>query len=205
MPAQKASPAPQSASHSTRDHLLEAGLTLMRKQGYGATGLQEILKAAGVPKGSFYHHFDSKEAFTVAVVERYHALEGEHRRQVLVNSRRPPLKRLRRYFEELVEKAFEGPAIETCLLGRLSLETAGVSRLLHKQLSSSFKQWQSFVAAVIEEAMEKHELPPSTIPASLAGFILDSWEGALVRSQADRSDLPLKNFLHYVFDELLAR
>jgi AcrR family transcriptional regulator len=43
----------------------------MRRHGYGATGLQEILHAAGVPKGSFYHHFHSKEEFTVALIERY--------------------------------------------------------------------------------------------------------------------------------------
>ncbi len=77
----------KATSTSTRDHLVEVGLELMRKHGYGATGLQEILQAAGVPKGSFYHHFDSKEEFTAAVVERYAELTGLHIREIFGNAR----------------------------------------------------------------------------------------------------------------------
>jgi TetR/AcrR family transcriptional repressor of nem operon len=89
----------------TREHLIDVGLELMRRHGYGATGLQEILQSAGVPKGSFYHHFHSKEQFTVAVIERYVTLEAEHCREVLGNTRQAPLKRLRRYFEDLIRTA----------------------------------------------------------------------------------------------------
>src|ERR1700678_683117 len=89
----------KTASSTTRDYLIEVGLALMRKYGYGATGVQEILDAAGVPKGSFYHHFSSKEEFTAAVVERYVTLAGEHCRKVLTNTQEAPLRRLRRYFE----------------------------------------------------------------------------------------------------------
>ena len=66
------------AANPPRTHLIEVGLERMRKYGYGATGLQEILHQAGVPKGSFYHHFSSKEEFAAAVLERYGALNAEH-------------------------------------------------------------------------------------------------------------------------------
>ncbi len=56
---------------STRDHLLDVGVELMHRNGYKATGLTEILQAAGVPKGSFYHHFGSKEDFAAAALEKY--------------------------------------------------------------------------------------------------------------------------------------
>ena len=187
----------------TRDHLIGVGLELMRKHGYGATGLQEILNAAGVPKGSFYHHFGSKEEFTGAVVERYVALEQAHCSEVLGNTRQMPLRRLRRYFEDLVRSAGQAAPIQGCLLGKLSLETAGASALLQRCLSSNFTGWQAAIASVIQEAAEKGDLPSSTRPEALAGFLLNSWEGALLRSQADRSDKPLKDFLHYVFEELL--
>src|ERR1700722_12809226 len=84
----------RTAAASTRDHLIDVGLELMRRHGYGATGLQEILAAAAVPKGSFYHHFGSKEEFAAAVLERYIALAAEHGRQVLGNMRQAPLRRL---------------------------------------------------------------------------------------------------------------
>jgi TetR/AcrR family transcriptional regulator, transcriptional repressor for nem operon len=70
-------------------------------------------------------------------------------------------------------------------------------------LSSSFIGWQAAVAAVLREAVEKGELPQSTKPEALAGFVLNTWEGVLLRSQAERSDDPLKEFLHYIFEELL--
>jgi TetR/AcrR family transcriptional repressor of nem operon len=192
------------ASRSTRDHLIDVGLELMRKHGYGATGLQELLRAADVPKGSFYHHFESKEEFAAAVIERYLALEGRHCEEVFGNVRQAPLKRLRRYFEDLIRLAGQTAPIPGCLLGSLSLEVAHVSPLLQGHLNSSFKYWQAAVAAVLREALEKGDLPKSTKPEALAGFVLNSWEGALLRSQADKSDAPLKDFLHYVFEETLA-
>lgn len=190
---------------STRDRLIDVGLEQMRKHGYGATGLQELLRAADVPKGSFYHHFGSKEEFTAAVIERYYTLALAHCQQVFGNVRQAPLKRLRRYFEDLIRLAGQAAPIPGCLLGSLSLEVASVSPLLQSNLSSSFAYWQTTVATVLREAIEKGDLPKSTKPETLAGFILNSWEGALLRSQADKSDASLKDFLHYVFEELLAK
>lgn len=197
-------PGSRTAPTLTRQHLIDVGLELMRKHGYSATGLQEILSAAGVPKGSFYHHFASKETFTVALIERYVTLEAEHCREVLGNTRQAPLKRLRRYFEDLIRMAGQSAAIQGCLIGSLSLEVATSSPLLQGRLSSGFALWQSSVTTVLQEAVEKGDLPKSTTPEALAGFLLNSWEGALLRSQADKSDAPLKEFLYYVFKELLA-
>jgi TetR/AcrR family transcriptional repressor of nem operon len=195
----------KTTSKSTRDHLIEVGLELMRKHGYGATGLQEILHAAGVPKGSFYHHFGSKEEFTAAVIERYFTLAAKHGQTVLGDTRQGPLKRLRRYFEELIQMAGQSAPIPGCLLGSLSLEVAETSSLLQSCLSFSFTQWQSAVASVLREATKKGELPKSTKPDSLAGFVLNSWEGALLRSQADKNDAPLRDFVRFVFEDLLAK
>lgn len=197
-PGVKKSPTP------TRDHLIEVGLELMRKHGYGATGLQEILQVAGVPKGSFYHHFSSKEEFTVAVIERYVMLEAEHCQEVLGNGHQTPLRRLRRYFEDLIRMAGQSAPIPGCLIGSLSLEVAASSALLQGRLSSSFMHWQASISTVLREAVKDGALSKSTKPDALAGFVLNSWEGALLRSQADKSDAPLKDFLRYVFEELLA-
>jgi TetR/AcrR family transcriptional repressor of nem operon len=198
-------PGTKTTSTSTREHLIDVGLELMRRHGCGATGLQEILQSAGVPKGSFYHHFHSKEEFTVALIERYVTLAAEHCREVLGNTRQAPLKRLRRYFEDLIRMAGQSAAIQGCLIGSLSLEVAGSSPLLQGRLSSSFALWQASIAAVLQEAVEKGNLPKSIRPEALAGFVLNSWEGALLRSQADKSDAPLKDFLRYMFEELLTK
>jgi TetR/AcrR family transcriptional regulator, transcriptional repressor for nem operon len=188
---------------ATRAHLIDVGLKLMRKYGYGATGVQEVLGAADVPKGSFYHHFASKEEFAAAVLERYVALANERWHGILGNTRQAPLNRLRRYFEDLIQNACQSTPIQGCLMGSLSLEIAGASPLLQGRLSSGFTHWQAAVTVVLVEAIERGDLPVSTRPEVLSGFILNSWEGALLRSQADRSDAPLTNFMHYIFEEML--
>jgi TetR/AcrR family transcriptional repressor of nem operon len=190
---------------STRDHLIDTGLKLMHQQGYNATGLTEILKAADVPKGSFYHHFGSKEDFAAAALERYTAREAEHAASVLIGSKMSPLQRLKRYFTDLVKFYGQKGAISGCMMGRFSLEIAAANPQLRKQISATFTHWQHTIAAVIEQAVARKELPAGTDPELLAGFLLNSWEGALLRSQAEASDVPLEVFMQIAFDQLLKR
>ena len=187
----------------TRDRLIDVGLELMHRHGYSATGVSEILEEADVPKGSFYHHFDSKEDFAAAALERYVAREGGHAATVLNDPKTSPLKRLKRYFSELVKTYGQTGSIPGCMLGRFSLDMAAENAQLRKRLDSSFDRWQHTIATVIRQAVAQKQLPSRTDPESLAGFVLNSWQGALVRSQAQRSDAALESFMQYVFDVLL--
>ena len=193
------------AAKLTREHLIDVGLELMHRHGYNTTGLTEILKAADIPKGSFYHHFGSKEDFAAAVLGRYVAHEGEHAATVLNDLKTSPLKRLRRYFNDLMKIYGQKGAIPGCMMGRFSLEMATESPQLRKQISASFAHWQQTIATVIQQAAAQKELPAGTDPDSLAGFLLNSWEGALLRSQAEKNDAPLETFMRYVFDGLLTK
>ena len=133
----------------------------MRKHGYGATGLQEILDAAGVPKGSFYHHFGSKEAFTAAVssaTSRSKQTRARGPRQ----TRQAPLKRLRRYFEELIRRPASRLRSRAASSGALAWRSHEASPVLQSCLSFNFTQWQAGVASVLREAVETGELPKST-------------------------------------------
>ena len=190
---------------STREHLIDVGVGLMHRNGYNATGLTEILNAADVPKGSFYHHFSSKEDFAAAVLERYAMRVGALTVALVNDTTIPPLKRLRRYFSDLIKVAGQKGPIPGCLVGRFTLEIAAESPQLRKRVSGSFDRWQDGIAAVIRQAVAQKELPAGTDPVSMAGFVLNSWEGALLRSQAEQSDAPLETFMGYVFDELLTK
>ncbi len=187
---------------STREHLLDVGVELMHQNGYNATGLTDLLKGADVPKGSFYHHFASKEDFAAAALERYGMREREHAATILNDATVPPLKRLRRYFSDLARIYGQKGAIPGCMMGRFSLEIAEVSPLLRKQISATFDHWQHTISMVIQQAVAEGELPAGTDPELLAGFLLNSWEGALLRSQAEKSDAPLEIFLRYALDAL---
>jgi TetR/AcrR family transcriptional repressor of nem operon len=189
-------------TQSTREHLIEVGLRIMHQSGYNATGLTDILKAAGVPKGSFYHHFGTKEEFAAAALERYGMREREHAAAFLNDTTTPPLKRLRRYFSDLARIYGQKGAIPGCMVGRFSLEIAAASPQLRKRISGSFDHWQHTISMVIQQAIADEELPVTTDAESLAGFLLNSWEGALLRSQAEKNDAPLEIFLRYALDAL---
>jgi TetR/AcrR family transcriptional regulator, transcriptional repressor for nem operon len=188
---------------STRDHLLQVGLRRIRSLGYAATGVKEILDEADVPKGSFYHHFASKEAFAKEVLALYVRGENERAVKLLGEGKSAPLRRLRRYFEELI--AIYGPTatISGCLMGNLSLEMADHSDSIQSLLHQSYANWQTAVAGVLQEAIDRGDLARSAKPQELAGFLLNSYEGALLRSKADRSAKPLEVFLHFAFNVLL--
>jgi TetR/AcrR family transcriptional repressor of nem operon len=190
---------------STREHLLAVGLKRLRSTGYTATGVKEILDLASVPKGSFYHYFPSKEAFAGEVFQLY--AEGEIRRaeRILGDRKVPPLKRLRRYFEELISVYGHSAEISGCLVGSMSLEVADHSPKLQTQIQTVFGVWQKGIADALREAVERGDLPKSTRSDALADFLLNSYEGALVRMKAEKSDKPLENFLHFAFNVLLKK
>jgi TetR/AcrR family transcriptional regulator, transcriptional repressor for nem operon len=188
---------------STRDHLLQVGLRRIHAMGYSATGVNEILEEAKVPKGSFYHHFASKEDFAKEVLSLYVRGEGERAEKVLSGGKGSPLKRLRRYFEELIKVYGPQATISGCMVGNLTLEMADHSEAIQSLLHQSFSTWQGAIAAILQEAIDGGELARSSKPQELASFLLNSYEGALLRSKADRSGKPLEIFLHLSFNVLL--
>ena len=192
-------------AEGTRERLLEVGLKQMRSVGYGAAGMKELLDEAGIPKGSFYHYFPSKEAFGKAVLESYAAGELARWQRIVVEGKGAPLKRLRRYFEDLI--AIYGPQnkISGCLMGGMSLEIADHSDTIQAALKQAFGGWRLGLASLLEEAMERGDLARSAKPDELAGLLLDAYEGALLRAKGERSNAPLDNFLKLAFGTLLVK
>ncbi|WP_263365434.1 TetR/AcrR family transcriptional regulator [Edaphobacter bradus] len=190
---------------NTREHLIDVGLQRIYATGYASTGVKEILDLAGVPKGSFYHYFRSKEAFAEEVLQRYVAEESRRTESIFSDTKFPPLTRLRSYFEEMkCLCGYTGPN-NGCLLGNLSIEIAGQSDLLQTLLSRSFNSWQQSIADLLRSAIDRGDLAQTANPDELASFLLNSWEGALVRTKAEKSNQPLETFFHFAFDVLLKK
>ncbi|AEU35743.1 TetR family transcriptional regulator C-terminal domain-containing protein [Granulicella mallensis] len=190
-------------AQKTREQLIEVGLKQIHTAGYGATGVNEILALADVPKGSFYHHFPSKEAFAAAVLQRYGEGETHRWETMLGDKNQAPLKRLRLYFEDLISVYGQTGPISGCLMGNLTLEIAAHSDVLQPMLKGCFGAWEDAVAEALREAVAVGELDPSVKPRELASFIVNNWEGALLRSKAERSDRALDVFLDFTFKVLL--
>jgi TetR/AcrR family transcriptional regulator, transcriptional repressor for nem operon len=189
---------------STKENLIEVGLRLIRSAGYTATGINQVLEAADVPKGSFYHHFSTKDEFVLEVIRRYAAGEQERWERLLDDSSLSPLKKLRRYFKDLISVyGRRGGPIAGCLLGNLSLEVAGQNTEVRDLVRQAFDAWQNAIAQTIREAVEMKELPKTTRADDLAALLVNGWEGAQVRAKAEQSDKPLELFFDNAFNVLL--
>jgi TetR/AcrR family transcriptional repressor of nem operon len=191
------------ANHGTREELIEVGLKQIHSAGYTATGINQILELADVPKGSFYHHFASKDAFAKEILEHYNVAEQERWESFLGDTKVSPLKRLRRYFKEMIAIYGRRGRSAGCLLGNMTLEIAENNPELRGVLRKSFDCWQDAIAKTIREAIEQRELPKTANADELAALLVNNWEGAQVRSKAEQSDKPLELFLDVVFNVLL--
>jgi TetR/AcrR family transcriptional repressor of nem operon len=115
-----------------------------------------------------------------------------------------PLQRLEAYFDDRIKALRAAGFVRGCLLGNFSAEVADHSALMREHLAVHFAAWGSFFADCIAEAQQQGAISDQ-FPADLLGrFILNSWEGALLRMRAERSAAPLIEFKEVVFGKLLA-
>jgi TetR/AcrR family transcriptional repressor of nem operon len=189
------------AKRNVREQIVEAGLKCLLEKGFNGVGVQEITTSAGVPKGSFYNHFESKEALGAEIIERYGNAGG--RRAVLSDQSVPPLDRLRRHFEALNAR-FAASQFQTgCLLGNFSAELSGQSEMIRAGLGSLYAQWTQDIEATITEAQALGAVSNKTKAADLAAFLLDAYEGALLRARVERNSGPFGRFMRLAFEQIL--
>ena len=188
----------------TRERILEAGAQAIAHKSFSGCGLAEILAAAGVPKGSFYHYFASKEEFGVALIERASAQHLATLAPILADHGRAPLARLRAVFELGRSHCQSQGAARQCLIPKLALETAQLSAPVQAAVKAAYDQWRAVLAEVIRAAQLRGEVRRGQDPDHLAEVLVMLWEGATIRMQIDQSLRPLDDFFEFVFDSLLA-
>lgn len=190
------------AKPTTREKLLSAGLETLHKWGFNATGVQDVTDAAKVPKGSFYNHFESKDALGVEVVARWAALAAA-RRQPLVDGSGPPLARLRAHFKALNQLGPTTGFSRGCLLGNFSTELSTQCPAIRVAVKTALDGWTRAVAQVIAEAQEAGDVSRNLPTDTLAGFVINAWEGAVMRSRVEKNQAALDAFLAVTFNKIL--
>ena len=185
----------------TRDHLISTGLKVLHARGFHASGVQDITEAADVPKGTFYTHFDSKERFGAEVLGRYWERRADRAIAILGDETQPPLTRLRRYFAGKTQGT--GPFGKGCMIGNFAAEMAADSRLVRDRLAAVFAAWTQLLSRCIREAQTAGELHTTLDPETLAAFLIDSFEGAVLRTKVDRDGTALQRFETIVFSTIL--
>lgn len=185
-------------SHDTQHRLLEAGLAMLLRHGYNDLGVAALLEKTRVPKGSFYHHFPSKEDFAVQVIDLYMKEVHKGLDQCLGDKSVPPLKRVRGFFEGTVQK-YRGEGYLGCLLGGLGQELSGVSETFRRKVEQCFDEIASRIAVTLQEAIDGGELPKGTDPKKMAELLVNCWEGAALRMRLRRDPAPLMEMLDFYF------
>ena len=184
---------------NTRTRLVRRGLELLTEQAFDATGIDQILAELGVPRGSFYHFFPSKQAYCEAVVDGYAAYFDDKFDRFLGNTERLPLDRLRDYLADCTAGMARHQWRRGCLVGNLAQELGGRNDALRQRLESVLLGWQSRVADCLREAIDCGELEPTADPERLAQFFWIGWEGALMRAKLTRDSSPLDCFVELYF------
>jgi TetR/AcrR family transcriptional repressor of nem operon len=171
------------AKPTHRDVILEAGLKSFHRKGYHATSVQDVVELAGVPKGSFYNHFDSKEKLGMAVIDHYWNSAAPIR-EILLNQSPVP-QRVDQHLQAL------GCPEEGCLLGNFTAELASEDPFrLH--LAGVWKLWQKALANCLREGQEAGSIRRNIPADDLAQFVLAQWEGAMLAYRIDRNPSALE-------------
>jgi TetR/AcrR family transcriptional repressor of nem operon len=189
--------------HGTKQRLLEAGLRMLLEHGYNDLGIQALLAATDTPKGSFYHHFRDKEDFALQVIDAYMAQVHAGLDVCLHDPSRPPLARVRHFFE-LTEQKYREEGYMGCLLGGLGQELSGISEVFRIKIASCFAAIAERLAACLEEARSCGEIPAGCDPRQMADILVDCWEGAALRSRLRRTPGPLMTMLDFCIRSIAA-
>jgi TetR/AcrR family transcriptional repressor of nem operon len=189
---------------SVKEDIVEAALKVLHQRGFNATGVQDITDAAGVPKGSFYNHFESKEALGAEALERY--WQGAlHSLEILKDDGLPPLARLQSYFRKLNDLGRKYKYRPGCMVGNLSTEMSDQSPLIRERLAGILAKWTRAIEDCVKQAQSDGALRRDIEARAIAAFMLNSWEGAVLRAKVDRSSVPLDQFEQIVFTSLAAK
>lgn len=185
-------------THATKRQLLAQGIEMLLRSGYNDLGISALLEATNTPKGSFYHHFRSKQDYALQVIDLY--MEDVHAGldACLGDSSRPPLERVRNFFEASEEK-YRTQGYMGCLLGGLGQELSGINEVFRRKVEECLEQIAGRLAACLDEAKRIGDLPKSANPQKLAELLVNCWEGAALRTRLRRDPRPLQEMLDFYF------
>lgn len=186
-----------------RDELIRVGSDIVVRQGFNAASLNDILSAAGVPKGSFYYYFSSKEDFGLAIIDHF-AHQYQNKLKILEDERFCPLTRLHNYFASGIAEMEACQCTEGCLIGNLAQELSAQNELFRVRLNRVFADWEKYFNQCLKAAYEAGEIADDRHLDDLAKFILSSWEGAILQAKVAKSTLPMQTFVKILFEQVLS-
>lgn len=178
-------------SAATRQHILDTSFALVLRKGFAGVGLQEILTACDVPKGSFYHYFVSKEAFGCALLEQYIADYKKQVEQLWQHEDGSAYARLMALWQSWIEDPVQGGWAENCLIVKLAAEVSDLSEDMRQILNYGVRKLTESVAALLREGQQEGSIPQHIDPAKMAQVMYQLWLGAALLAKLAQDKAPL--------------
>ena len=184
------------------ERLLAAGLELFLKQGFNATGIQQIADDAGVPKGSFYNHFASKETFAVAIVDRYAQRSQRSWERMMSSAPAEPMAAIRHVFAQMLAYHERAGLPAGCLIGNFAAEVTLSSDVCRQSLLTAQLAWRERLAGLIRAGQSAGEIRDDIDASRLSGLTWSVWEGALLRMKVEGSAQPVREGIALMLDHM---
>ena len=192
-------------SQDTKQRIIEAGAQIIHHKGYNHTGIQEVLTAAGVPKGSFYFYFKSKEDFGLTVIDYFNDLYKQMLYPIVEMKDLSPLKRIEKIFDYFIDFFKEIKYTRGCPIGNLSQEMGDLSDAFSDKLSVSVELISEMYKNLLDEAKKTNLISHGIDSQKTAEFIVSSWHGSLVKMKIVKSIAPLELHKQFIFNILHAK
>ncbi len=188
------------SDRTTKERILDAAEELMLEKSFHSVGLAEILAAVKVPKGSFYHHFESKEQFGVELLKHYVADATAYKKEMLLSPtpEPDPLRRLLTFMEGNICGILESKGKCPCLVLKLAAEVADMSEAMREVLAHGNREWIAILEQVLQEGIAKQKIPATLQPAVTAAVIHDLWNGAMQRASLNRDVTSAREALAFI-------
>jgi TetR/AcrR family transcriptional regulator, transcriptional repressor for nem operon len=185
---------------NVREKIVAAAAERFHALGYNACGVQEIVDAAGVPKGSFYNYFKAKELLAREVLSNYWADAGL---EILSDKSVAPLERLRRHFQHIASRYKKFGFENGCLVPKFMHEVSDSTPLLQTDLRRQVARWTALIAEAIREGQADRSISNSIDAETTARFLIESWGGATGAMKLAASRAPIDDFFSVAFGALL--
>jgi TetR/AcrR family transcriptional regulator, transcriptional repressor for nem operon len=184
---------------ATKERILDAAEGIMLAKSFHSVGLNEILSAVKVPKGSFYHYFASKEQFGAELIRHYVRAHTAKIEKFLADRELKALDRFSAYWSYLIGRMTEcGCSGGACLVSKLSSEVSTFSEPMREALAEGLGAWRHLFENIVREGQQDRSIRKDVKPALAAAIIQDTWQGAIQRMHVEKSVAPLRTAAQFL-------
>lgn len=170
-----------------KEDILETGYHVLRKNGYHGVGINQILQEAGIPKGSFYNFFESKEDFARQVLHQHGDQQASWIASFFEQASGSPTENLYAFYETLIALNEQDDFLSGCLVNVMSNEVGRTNDKLAAEANQCFIGWITIIASEIAKGQQAGEITKAFSALELAEFMHSGVYGAFARMKVTRS------------------